>query len=173
MKRSRIAAIALLVATAALHSPPAEAQKPGEKGAFGAGLMLGEPTGIAVKLYLGGDSDLAVAAAVGPALGAGGLHVHADLLWHPWILTKEPSFVLPAYVGVGIRLLDHARDPEDDDFHIGPRAVGGILFDFTEVPIDVFAEVAGVLEYRTGGSDPDHEGMALALNAGIGARYYF
>ncbi len=173
MKPSRIVAIAVLLATVALATPSAKAQTPGEKGTFGVGLVLGEPTGVAAKLYLDGDSDLAVAAAVGPALGAGGLHFHADLLWHPWILTKEPSFVLPAYVGVGVRLLAHDRDPEDDDFHIGPRAVGGILFDFSEVPIDVFAEVAGVLEYRTGSSDPDHEGMAITLNAGIGARYYF
>jgi len=151
----------------------AHGQPSSEKGVFGVGLVVGEPTGVAAKLYVHSDSDLAIAAAVGPAFGAGGLHIHADLLWHPWILTREPRFVLPAYVGVGIRLLDHHRNPEDDDFHFGPRAVGGVLFDFTDVPIDAFAEVAGVLEYRTGGNDPDHKGAAITLNAGIGARYYF
>jgi hypothetical protein len=50
----------------------------------------------------------------------------------------------------------------------GVRAPVGILFDFTKVPLDAFAEVAGVLDYRTKG-----DAFGLALNAGIGARYYF
>jgi len=174
MRPSRIVAVAVLLAIAALSGGRALAQKQSDKGVFGVGLIIGEPTGVAAKLYLDSSSDLAVAGAVGPALAAGGLHAHVDVLWHPWILTTEDKFVLPAYIGAGVRVLDHARDSgNEDDFHIGPRAVGGILFDFIGVPLDVFAEIAGVLEFRSGGGDSDHRGTALDLNVGVGVRYYF
>ena len=42
-----------------------------------------------------------------------------------------------------------------------------------EIPLDVFVEVAGIVEYRFGSDDPDINGFGLALNGGIGARYYF
>jgi hypothetical protein len=42
-----------------------------------------------------------------------------------------------------------------------------MLFDFKDVPLDVFVEVAGVLEYDF------TEGWGPALNAGAGVRYYF
>jgi hypothetical protein len=143
-----------------------------EKGVFGLGLIVGEPTGLSAKLYL--SDDTAVDAAVGWAMFGGGFHVHADYLWHPWVLESRDSFVLPAYVGLGGRLMQHRRGRgAGNDVHLGARAVVGMLFDFKDVPLDVFAEVAGVFEYRLGGDDPDHRGFALALNAGAGVRYYF
>ncbi|MDX2090341.1 MAG: hypothetical protein SFX73_20960, partial [Kofleriaceae bacterium] len=57
----------------------------------------------------------------------------------------------------------------DSDFRIGPRAVAGLLFDFKEIPLDVFVEVAAVGEYWF----KDDEGLHPALNAAAGARYYF
>jgi hypothetical protein len=174
MKPPRIIASAVLLAVLVLFSGRVQAQKQSEKGTFGVGLIIGEPTGVAAKLYLDAASDMALAAAIGPALAAGGLHAHLDVIWHPWILTTEDQFVLPAYIGVGIRVLDHSREGgEEDDFHIGPRAVGGILFDFIGTPLDVFAEIAGVIEFRSGGGDSDHRGTALDLNVGAGLRYYF
>jgi len=139
------------------------------KGAFGLGLILGEPTGISARYYLG---DQAIQAAVGSAFVGGGLQVHADYVWHPWVLEKRDSFALVAYVGPGARLIqyDAGRDAADY-FALGVRAVGGLVFDFAEVPLDAFVEVAGVLEYRF--SDTDNGGAGVALNAGAGARYYF
>ncbi|HWN69768.1 MAG TPA: hypothetical protein VNM90_19130 [Haliangium sp.] len=139
-----------------------------DKGALGVGIILGEPTGIAAKLYLADDTALAGAA--GFAFVEGGLHLHADFLWHPWVLDDTDAFVLPAYVGVGGRLLDEDRGGGNDVFHLGARVVGGMLFDFKEVPIDAFVEIAGVLDYAF--SDDDG-GIGVGLNAGIGARYYF
>ena len=95
--------------------------------------------------------------------------VHADFLWHPWILESKPSFALPAYVGLGARVLDRNGGGGDEDhFRIGARFVGGLLFDFREVPLDVFVEVAGVTDYRTKGS-----AFGLDINLGAGVRYYF
>lgn len=155
-------------ASTACFVSSAQAQ-PVEKGALGVGIILGEPTGIAAKLYLADDT--AIAGAVGFAFVGSGLHLHTDFLWHPWVLDDTDTFVLPAYVGVGGRLLSEDEGGGDDVFHIGARAVGGMLFEFKEVPIDAFVEIAGVLDYEF--SDEEDGGVGVALNAGIGARYYF
>ncbi len=147
-----------------------------EKGTFGLGLIIGEPTGIAAKLYL--SNDTAIAAAVGLAIVGDGIHASADYLWHPWILTgqddPESKFVMPAYLGAGGRVLDHDRGRgADEDFHFGVRAVAGIMFDFKEIPLDVFVEVAGVVDYVVSSADEAHGGIGFDVNAGAGVRYYF
>lgn len=159
-------ALALILATVASVSE-AQAQ-PDEKGALGVGIVLGVPTGVAAKLYL--QDDTAVAAAVGFDLLEGGLHLHGDFLLHPWVLEDTEDFVLPAYVGAGLRVLDEDRGNGNDVFHLGLRAVGGMLFDFREIPIDVFVELAGIIDYAF--TDVDG-GLGIGLNASLGARYYF
>lgn len=155
-----------MLAVALLAVSPAAAQS-AEKGVFGAGLIVGEPTGVSGKYYL--SDDRAIDMAIGGAIIGRGIQVHADFLWHPWLLDQKESFALPVYLGVGGRILNHdGGGDEDDHLRIGVRAPVGILFDFTRIPLDVFAEVAGVLDYRT--SDGP---FALDINGGIGARYYF
>lgn len=173
MSLQRLAAAGLCAAALlALAPSSAAAQSEGvEKGEFGVGIIVGEPTGVAGKLYL--DNDTAVAGALGSAVVSGGLHVHADYLYHPWILTDEEAFVLPAYVGPGVRLLaDDRGRGNDSDFHIGIRGVAGIMFDFKRTPLDVFVEVAGVIDYVTS-DDETRRGLDAGLNAGLGVRYYF
>ena len=138
-----------------------------DKGTFGLGLILGEPTGIAAKLYLADDQ--AVQAAVGFAFAGDGIHVHADYVFHPYILQSRDSFVLPVYVGPGVRVIDKGNGRDSSYFALGLRVVGGLLFDFRDVPLDAFVEVAGVLEYGFA----DGQGAGLDINAGAGARYYF
>jgi hypothetical protein len=134
-----------------------------EKGVFGIGLIVGEPTGVSAKYYL-------VDAAVGAAFIGRGYQVHADYLWHPWVLDQKESFALPVYIGGGLRVLDHnASDDDEDHVRIGLRVPAGILFDFTRIPLDVFAELAGVLDYRTAGD----ASFGVDVNFGAGARYYF
>jgi hypothetical protein len=142
-----------------------------EKGSLGVGIIIGEPTGVAAKLYL--DDDNAIQAAAGGAFIGGGLQVHADYLWHPWILEERDSFTMPVYLGPGARFIYYDKPDSSDDFvGVGVRAVGGILFDFKEIPLDVFLEVAGVIEWQFGEADED-QGVGFAINAGAGARYYF
>jgi hypothetical protein len=138
-----------------------------DKGTLGIGIILGEPTGITAKLYL--KDDEAIQAAIGSAFIGGGLQLHADYVFHPYILQTRPSFVLPLYVGPGLRLIDYTNGRDNSSFAIGARAVGGLLFDFKEVPLDAFIEVAGVLEYEF----RDGAGFGIKLNAGAGVRYYF
>lgn len=137
-----------------------------EKGTLGVGIILGEPTGISAKLYL--KDDQALQGALGFAFYGGGIHVHADYVFHPLILQDKESFVLPFYVGPGVRVIDYRSGREHDYLAIGLRGVAGLLFDFKEIPLDAFIEVGGVLEFGFSGHGAD-----IALNLGAGARYYF
>jgi hypothetical protein len=161
--------VAVVVALGALAGS-AHAQS-SEKGVFGIGLVLGEPTGISAKLYL--DDDTAVQAAVGSAWRGGGAQIHADYLWHPWILEQRDSFTLPAYIGPGLRFIQYNFGRQDAYFAVGVRGVVGICFDFTTIPLDVFVEVAGVAEWGFVDPDVGDEGFGLTFNAGAGGRYYF
>ncbi|MGE0870014.1 MAG: hypothetical protein AB7P03_15730 [Kofleriaceae bacterium] len=138
-----------------------------DKGTFGLGLILGEPTGVSAKLYL--QDDQAIQAAAGSAFLGGGLQVHADYVFHPYILQTRDSFVLPFYFGPGVRLISYSDGQDDRFFALGLRAVAGLLFDFNDIPLDAFVEVAGVFEFGF----KEDEGFGVTLNAGAGARYYF
>jgi len=147
-------------------SAAADAGRPADKGAIGIGLIIGEPTGISAKLYL--SDDKAIQAAVGSAFIGGGLQAHGDFVLHPWILQDRSSFVLPVYLGPGVRFIDYYGGRSGTShFAAGMRAVIGLLFDFKDVPLDVFVEVAGVGEYDF------TKGWGATLNAGAGVRYYF
>jgi hypothetical protein len=160
-----------LAAFAGLAAAPRRAHADG--GPFGLGIILGSPTGISLKYYLGASGQ-AIDGAIGAAfVGSSGIHIHGDYLWHPVVLTSDPSFTLPLHLGVGLRVLDHDRGRDGDDhIHVGVRAPVGITFDFTQVPLDVFAEIALIVDFHPSeGTDGDHIG--LDLNAGVGVRYYF
>jgi hypothetical protein len=163
--------LVLLVAAIAIAIPAhgrADPMRGADKGTIGVGIILGEPTGITAKLYL--KDDVAIQGAVGSAFIGGGLQLHADYVFHPYILQTRPSFVLPVYFGPGVRLIDYSNGRgENSSFALGLRGVGGLLFDFNDVPLDAFVEVAAVLEYEF----KDGRGTALRLNAGAGVRYYF
>ena len=90
-------------------------------------------------------------------------------MFHPYILQSRPSFVLPVYFGPGVRVIDYLNGRENSSYAARLPVVGGLLFDFKNVPLDTFIEVAGVAEYefKTG------KGAAIKLNAGAGVRYYF
>jgi hypothetical protein len=144
-----------------------------EGGPFGIGLIVGSPTGLSMKYYLG-ESGQAIDAAIGAAfVGAGGIQVHADYLWHPLMLTEDAAFKLPLHVGVGVRVLDHDRGRDGpNNVHVGVRAPIGLTFDFTQIPIDVFIEAALVLDFH-GDEGDSNDHFNLDLNAGVGVRYYF
>jgi hypothetical protein len=139
-------------------------------GSFGLGLIVGEPTGVSGKLYI--KRTHAIDGAIGLGFADGrGIHVHADYLWHPLVLTQTPSFDLPLYVGLGGRLQSHGkRDDRDDHLALGPRFVAGILFGFRTAPIDVFLEFALGIDL-VAGDDTPRSGLTIDLAAGV--RYYF
>lgn len=139
-----------------------------EKGTFGIGLMIGLPTGIAAKLYL--EDDRAVQGAFGVNLISEGIHVHADYVFHPYILQDKEEFTMPVYAGPGARLVQYRKGRDGDNYMaLGARGVFGMMFDFKNIPLDAFLEAAFVLEYGFA----DDEGFGVTLDVGGGARYYF
>jgi len=169
MRNSMRAGTIAGIAVAGLAHASAARADGSEKGTFGLGLILGEPTGISAKLYL--KDDQAIQAAVGSAFVGGGIQVHADYVFHPWILEDRDSFTMPVYLGPGLRGIVYDKGRGGDGYlAIGLRGVVGILFDFKHAPLDAFVEVAAVGEYGFSSTDG---GLAAALNAGAGVRYYF
>ncbi len=164
----------LLLTAAPAHADEAEGGSDGsgtgpgeEKGTLGVGIVIGEPTGICGRLYLA--DDRAIQGAFGAAFIGGGLQLHADYAFHPYMLPPRETFRLVFYVGPGVRVIQYSDGSRGDSFFaLGLRGVGGMLFDFKN-PLDAFFEVAGVVEYGFA----DGEGFGAALNAGAGVRYYF
>ena len=163
-----------IVAPARAHADDDDASKgekgrPVDKGTFGIGIVIGEPTGLTAKLYL--HDDRAIQIDVGSAFAAGGYQATGDYLFHPWILQDRDSYVMPVYLGPGLRLIDYSGGSNGSD-HLatGLRGVIGLLFDFKSVPLDAFIELAGILQYDFGGL---HKGVGVGLNGGAGIRYYF
>lgn len=154
--------------TAATAAPAAAEDSRVDKGSLGVGIVLGEPTGLAAKLYL--DDDTAIQGALGFNFYGSGVQANADFVLHPWIVQDRDVFVLPIYLGPGVRFIQYDGG-RGGDSHLaaGLRAVVGMLFDFKQVPLDVFLEVAGVLEYDF----KEGAGFGGALNLGAGVRYYF
>lgn len=125
---------------------------------MGVGLLLGAPTGMSMKYWVGPYT--AWDAAIG--VRSEDLQVHTDYLWNPETFPLEYGS-LPIYLGMGVRL--HAKDDHDEDTVFGIRLVGGASFHFPEHPIELFAEIAPSVRVAPSlGGDVD---------AGIGVRYYF
>ncbi|MBT8493863.1 MAG: hypothetical protein KJO07_12495 [Deltaproteobacteria bacterium] len=169
---------AILATSTADARPRARAKSFQANKSFGLGLMLGAPAGLSAKYYLGADTALDFGLGVYERFGNrfgryGGLHFHMDFLWHPVNLVSTPAFELPLYFGIGGRLWDHDDYDDDryrDDTHLGVRAPIGIAFDFNQVPIDVFIELALVIDIVV--DDARHDGFS-DFNGAVGIRYYF
>ncbi|MFC2133669.1 hypothetical protein ACFLR4_04825 [Bacteroidota bacterium] len=123
---------------------------------FGIGVIVGEPTGISLKLWNSGTT--AFDAGIAWSLGKDDkLHLHADHLWHNFNVFRNPKMAL--YYGIGGRIYS------DNDTRVGVRGVIGINYFFTEVPLDAFLEIVPVFQVL-----PDTK---FGFNAGIGMRFFF
>jgi hypothetical protein len=131
---------------------------------FGIGAILGEPTGVSAKFDLDGFHavDLAAAWSFG---NANAFLIHADYLWHKKNLFPIDRRPIDLYFGVGGRLLTHGSGSRRNDTVFGPRFPVGLRHLFADPPIEIFFEVAVILNlipstYADG-------------NVGIGARFFF
>jgi hypothetical protein len=152
---------------------------------FGLGLMLGAPTGLTGKYFVGRST------AIDFGLGTiydyrdrRGFHIHGDFLWHPVSLASTRAFELPFYIGVGARFLDGERcyvyrpDGRCDYYYhsysaFGVRVPLGLSLDFNNVPLDVFFEVVPVLDFLTSRDPVYDSAVYFDVDGAIGVRYYF
>lgn len=126
-----------------------------EKGAFGAGVVVGNPTGGTAKLWLDDSQALDV------GLGfSSDFAVYADYLWHSWsVLPPPPEGKLPVYLGLGLQLRALSST------ELGLRTVAGIAYWLPRNPVEIFLEVAPVFRLSPHNS--------VGLDVGLGLRYYF
>jgi hypothetical protein len=149
---------------------------------FGLGIVVGEPTGLSAKLYLAQPFALQFGAGIVDDFGGrDGFNLNFDFIWHPAVLARNAALTMPFYLGVGARLADDRYDYfvdnvryVDHDARLGVRAPFGLLLDFNRVPLDLYFELALVIDfvYFDDVVGPYHRDR-LGWNGGIGLRYYF
>tara|TARA_R110000868_G_scaffold259361_5_gene517348 strand:+ start:119014 stop:119484 length:471 start_codon:yes stop_codon:yes gene_type:complete len=128
------------------------------KGSNGLGLMIGDPTGISFKSWTSSKNAFDLGAAWSLE-NNGGVSIHGDYLWHSWLNVEKGN--LAFYYGIGAR----ARFIENNDTSLGARIPLGITYLFADAPLDLFIEVAPVVDLIP---DTDANG-----DGAIGLRYYF
>lgn len=147
-------AVVIFLLLAAFSSGNLAAQDKG----FGLGIILGEPTGISFKNWVG--SRTAIDGGVAWSFSDNdSLHLHLDYLVHNFNIFKAKKGKLALYYGIGGRVKIH------DESRFGVRIPVGINYIFGNAPLDIFIELVPVLDLV-----PSTE---FGLTGGIGIRYYF
>ncbi len=135
---------------------------------FGAGVIIGEPTGISLKYWLSGDSAVDFALAWSFS-GNDSLHLHSDYLLHNFDLFNINKGKLPLYYGIGgrfrIKEEEKNKGKRDKKNIFGIRIPVGCAYIFDNIPIDIFLEVVPVVNLF-----PDTN---FDLDIATGARYFF
>ncbi|MBS1492260.1 MAG: DUF3996 domain-containing protein [Bacteroidetes bacterium] len=131
---------------------------------FGLGIIVGEPTGVSFKGWL--DSKSAVDGALAWSfLNNGSFHVHVDYLRHVNI-ESTPSGEFNFHYGIGGRLKAKTNDNgNSNDARFGARIPLGLDYNFSSEPIELFLEVAPVLDFS-----PKTD---ASFNGALGVRFYF
>ncbi len=130
---------------------------------FGLGIIIGEPTGVSFKGWL--DNKSAVDGAVAWSfLNNGSFHVHVDYLRHVNIETT-PSGEFNFHCGIGGRLKAKNNNDANSDSRFGARIPLGLDYNFASEPIELFVEVAPVLDFT-----PKTD---ASFNWALGVRFYF
>ncbi len=154
-----LVAVILIAATAVLPTQHAEAQNQ-SGGNFGIGVILGEPTGITPKIWVSGSTSFAAGVAWSFS-GNNTMHLHLDYQQHNFNLIRVEKGTMSLYYGIGGRIL--FRENRDDK--VGIRFPLGLNYQFADAPIELFMEVAPVLDLA-----PSTD---FSANGGIGFRYFF
>ena len=131
-----------------------------DHGGLGIGVILGEPTGFTLKYWLNQRNAFDVGAAWSFE-DPGYFELYGDYLFHFFDLIKVPRGELPLYAGVGGRI----AIPDSGSTRAGLRLPVGLAYEFADVPVEVFVEVAPIVDFA-----PSTE---LRWNGGIGVRFYF
>jgi len=131
---------------------------------IGAGVVLGEPTGL--SLVWREDAQNAIVGALAWSVPNDSLHLHADYQVNLISLDdpNAPEVAFPLYTGVGLRVrLGH--DKASADPILGIRLPIGIAVLPPAVPVDAFMEIVPVM-----GLLPE---TSITLDGALGIRYYF
>jgi hypothetical protein len=129
-------------------------------GKFGAGLVVGEPTGPTAKFWI--SDAVAIDATMGWSLRDDrNIYLNADILWHNFDLIPAARGRAAVYFGAGPSI----EFRHNDDNRFGVRGPVGISYFPENTPVDIFVEIAPILDFSPG--------LRGDFNAGIGVRYWF
>jgi len=158
MKKNFMARFITVIAAAALFTSYALPVAYGRDG-LGVGVIAGEPTGVSVKYWV--DRNDAVDAAFAWSLADNSpFQFHADYLIHSNTNSTETKGSLLWYYGIGGRVKNISNET-----HLGARVPVGVSYLVSSSPVDIFAEVAPVLDVKPT--------VNFNWNGSIGVRYYF
>lgn len=146
-----------LIATCLLV--PAGAAEARDRGT-GLGIVLGEPSGLSGKFWIGPGTALDAALAWSTRDDHDSVNLQLDHVWHDFGLFNVDRGALPVYYGIGGRLA-----LEDDHDRLGVRVPLGLAYIFPSQRADLFIEVAPTLDLS-----PETN---VDVAAGLGVRYFF
>jgi len=130
-----------------------------QKGDFGMGVILGNPSALSIKWWTTNRS--ALDASLGYHYGnMNHLHLNTDLLLHLWAVEKEQE-TIKIYFGPG------AGMGFISDLSITVRAPVGAALYLHTIPLELFAELVPVLQLIGPGD------TRFMMDGYIGARWYF
>ena len=133
---------------------------------FGAGFVLGDPTGFSFKYNLSKRNSIDAALSWSGSIN---VHMHADYLWNKPKLFFLDHYPMDLFYGIGGRIRDpdnkKYRSDDDSDVHLGVRAPVGLRFMFNDPSVELFSELALIFNVTPSTS--------ADLDFGIGARYFF
>jgi hypothetical protein len=165
VKRLAAAALILVACSGLALAAPRTKATTGPKRAMPAdgialGLFLGEPTGFTFRMGLSALQSVEAKAAWSIAANSSAFHVEANwLLEFPNSLVIEREQFTP-YVGAGLAL-----GIATGDFAFGIRVPAGIVYRFSEAPIELALEIALGMNVLPSTS--------LAPSGGLAIRYRF
>jgi len=125
---------------------------------IGAGIIVGEPTGLSFKYWLT-DNTALDAGLAWSFVDENAFQIQADYLIHNFSLIKISNGKLPFYFGIGGRL------KFSNDATLGVRVPLGLAYIFSDEPIDIFLEIVPILDLL-----PQTD---FTISAAIGGRYFF
>jgi hypothetical protein len=134
----------------------------------GIGVIVGEPTGVSLKQWIGPATAIDAAMAWSFDRNTS-VQLHGDYLLHDYNIIQLRPGRWPVYYGAGARVkFDDERKRGDrtrTNTRVGLRVPLGVAHLFDDYPLDAFIEVVPILDLAPSAS--------FALNAAIGIRYFF
>jgi hypothetical protein len=130
---------------------------------YGLGAVIGSATGIAGNYKLSKSKSIDATLSFGTNK-TNRFQLQSTLLTHKPESLKLLGQVLGWYYGMGA-IVKMIENDNKDELNLGARVSAGVVWDFPEVPCDLFADSAFILNVLPKTS--------ADLDLSIGARYYF
>lgn len=132
----------------------------GQQKQFGLGIIVGSPTGISAKYWIADSKALDFGLGYSLTENNSNFNFHVDYLWHELDAFNSHENLLIHY-GLGFRI----KAVSDGKDSFGARGVVGVTWMLSQIPLDLFIEVAPVFKLI-----PE---TVLDLDGGLGVRFYF